>query len=101
VIAPIANKTVVALATVRAGERASNQYTFPEVRASHMPTYVIVPQLAVDSAKVAAAEFVNDALDALPQFVLLFVKETLAYEPPDGSVAPDPSILIVVVLRPK
>lgn len=57
----------------------------PLVNASQIPTVVIVPHDAVLSAKVTAAEFVNDALLALPQFVLSFTNATRAYDPPDGS----------------
>lgn len=78
VIAPTAKSTVVALATALAGVRTSNHQMLPADTASHIPTYVAVPQDAVDSGKVTAVELVREALDAVPQFVLLFVKATLA-----------------------
>ena len=77
-IAPTANKTVVELATVLAGLRLSNHQMFPAVDASHIPTYVIVPHEPVLSGKVTAVEFVRAAFEAVPQFVLLFARETLA-----------------------
>ncbi len=100
-IEPIANKTVVAEATDLAGVRTSNHQILPEVNASQIPTYVIVPHDAVDSTNVTAVELVKLAEAAVPQFVLLFVNATRAYEPPEGSVAPVPSICMVVVDKPK
>jgi len=101
VIEPIANNTVVALATVRDGESESYHKRFPPVNASNIPTATIVPQEAVLSAKVTAVEFVKVPLDAVPQFVLLFNKPTLAYAPELGSVKLDPDISGAVVLRAK
>ena len=101
VIAPIANKTVVADATERDGVSVSKNHRFPAVRASQIPTETTVPHEAELSTKVTAAAFVRLAFAAVPQFVLSFVKATLAYAPPEGSVAPVPSICGVVVESPK
>ena len=92
VIAPIANRTVVADATERDGLNVSKNQILPAVRASAIRTFVIVPHDAVLSTNVTAAEFVRLALLAVPQLVLSFVSATLAYAPPLGSVAPVPSI---------
>ena len=72
---------------------------FPAVDASEMKTYVIVPHDAELSGKVTAVEFVRDAFDAVPQFVLSFVSATLAYAPPLGSVAPVPNLLLVDLIK--
>ena len=100
-IEPIANKTVVALATTRDGDNTSYHKRFPEVNASNIPTAKIVPQEAVLSAKVTAVEFVKVPLDAVDQFVLLFTNPILAYAPELGSVNEEPDISGEVVLRAK
>lgn len=74
----MANNTVVALATVLLGVKTSYHQRFPPVRASHIPTYVIVPQDAVLSANVTAVELTKAPVAAVPQFVLLFTNATLA-----------------------
>lgn len=101
VIEPIANNTVVALATTRDGVNTSYHRRFPEVNASHIPTATIVPHEAVLSANVTAVELVKTPLAAVVQFVLLFVKATLAYAPPEGSVNEEPDMSGEVVLRAK
>jgi hypothetical protein len=74
---------------------------FPAVRASHKPTYVIVPHEPELSAKFTATALVNIPLEDVPKFVLLFVNTTRAYDPiPVGSVAPVPSKFMVEVERP-
>ena len=100
-IEPIANKTVVALATVLDGLSESYHKRFPLVKASNIPTATIVPQEAVDSAKVTAVEFVKVPLAAVPQLVLLFTNPTLAYAPELGSVNEEPDMSGDVVLSAK
>jgi len=73
-----ANNTVVELATALDGDSASNHQMLPDEEASQIPAWVIVPHDAVDSGNVIAVLFVKAAFDAVLQFVLLFVKLTLA-----------------------
>ena len=84
------NSTVSYCATLTGEARLAYAIMFPDVDASQIPTYVIVPQDEVAIGNATRVWFDVAPPDEADQFVPLLVTATRWYAPPEGSPAVDP-----------